>query len=388
MHPQNLFIDYISEMYPNLKKMKRQEFESLFADNLISPFNVQIQKNTINEIKNIISGFYELRENENYQKLFQSEINKNNIINPGNKSMMMSFDFHLDENSNPRLIEINTNAAFLGLGTLLYQQKNLPAPVENFSVRSIKEMILNEMKLNQNTIPNQIAIIDESPSQQRLYIEFLLFKEMFESFGWKTEILDCYENLDRRFNFVYNRTTDFYLSDDRLLNLKQKFNSKQICLSPNPYEYLLLADKQRLIDWSSDAFFNNLHISEKATTSIKRSILKTYELNTTNQNEIWNGRKNLFFKPKNAFGSKQSYKGQSISRKTYEELVLQNCVAQEYVAAPEVLLKTENGEQKFKYDLRAYAYQDQLQLIIARIYQGQVTNLRTPNGGFACVEVI
>ncbi len=368
--------------------MERNDFEKLFAENLISTFNVQIHKKTVEKIQNIISSFYELRENIKYQILFQAEMKKHSIVDPGNKSMMTSFDFHLDENFQPRLIEINTNAAFLGLGTLLYQQKQIPMPVNSFSLESIKKMISNEMLLNQNSVPNQIAIIDDSPSQQKLYIEFLVFKEMFESFGWKTEILDCFTNINDQFNFIYNRTTDFYLSDCRLQNLKQNLNTKKICLSPNPYEYMLLADKQRLIDWSKDGFLNSLSLSETVRQTINQTILKTMELNLENQSEIWSQRKNLFFKPKNAFGSKQSYKGQSISRKVFDELVLQNSVAQEYIAAPEIFLNTTDGEQKFKYDLRAFAYQDQLQLIVARLYQGQVTNLRTPHGGFACVEII
>ena len=41
--------------------------------------------------------------------------------------------------------------------------------------------------------------------------------------------------------------------------------------------------------------------------------------------------------------------------------------------------------QSFKADLRAYAYQGQVQLFAARLYQGQTTNFRTPGGGFAPV---
>jgi hypothetical protein len=43
--------------------------------------------------------------------------------------------------------------------------------------------------------------------------------------------------------------------------------------------------------------------------------------------------------------------------------------------------------QQMKGDLRAYVYQGRVQLLAARLYQGQTTNFRTPGGGFAPVFV-
>jgi hypothetical protein len=36
-------------------------------------------------------------------------------------------------------------------------------------------------------------------------------------------------------------------------------------------------------------------------------------------------------------------------------------------------------------DLRNYVYDGEVQLVAARLYQGQTTNFRTPGGGFAPV---
>jgi hypothetical protein len=41
-----------------------------------------------------------------------------------------------------------------------------------------------------------------------------------------------------------------------------------------------------------------------------------------------------------------------------------------------------------KYDVRCYVYDGQVQLVAARLYQGQTTNFRTPGGGFALVRVV
>ena len=44
--------------------------------------------------------------------------------------------------------------------------------------------------------------------------------------------------------------------------------------------------------------------------------------------------------------------------------------------------------QAFKFDVRCYVYDSKVQLIAARLYQGQTTNFRTPGGGFALVRVV
>ena len=38
-----------------------------------------------------------------------------------------------------------------------------------------------------------------------------------------------------------------------------------------------------------------------------------------------------------------------------------------------------------KLDVRNYVYDGSVQLLAARLYQGQTTNMRTPGGGFAPV---
>ncbi len=64
-------------------------------------------------------------------------------------------------------------------------------------------------------------------------------------------------------------------------------------------------------------------------------------------------------------------------------------VAQAFVPPPEVALNSPLGEAPItlKYDLRVYAYAGEIQLLAARLYQGQTTNFRTPGGGFAPVRV-
>jgi len=48
----------------------------------------------------------------------------------------------------------------------------------------------------------------------------------------------------------------------------------------------------------------------------------------------------------------------------------------------------EGGEATpLKSDVRCYVYDGKIQLVAARLYQGQTTNFRTPGGGFAPVRM-
>ena len=46
------------------------------------------------------------------------------------------------------------------------------------------------------------------------------------------------------------------------------------------------------------------------------------------------------------------------------------------------------GGGDLKVDVRNFAYGGHVQLVSARLYQGQTTNFRTPGGGFASVFAV
>lgn len=387
MTPKAAFIQQLKNSFPGLES---RPMEDLVSDNLISHFAVDLPARVVEQAQRSIELMFSLREKPSYIAHYQDQLNARGIKDPGNKSIMMSYDFHVDENQNLKLIEINTNAAFLVLGHQMYASKNHPLPVPDFSLAEIGASIRNEMNLQGKVVRDdlKIAIIDENPSEQRLYIEFLVYQELFKSFGWNCHIEDfreVFENFDPE--FIYNRHTDFFLDEERNKLLREKFLNRDVCFSPNPFEYFLLADKQRMIDWGQPGFLESHGLQGEDLALLRQTVPLAYDICPDKGPEIWANRKKLFFKPKNAFGSKQSYRGASISRRTFEEMMGQDMIAQEYVPAPEITYTTPEGPQAFKYDLRCYAYQGRLQLIVARLYQGQVTNLRTPYGGFATVLV-
>ncbi|MEN0058766.1 MAG: hypothetical protein AAGB31_08020 [Bdellovibrio sp.] len=379
---------FIQQLQSSLEGLKQFPLDDLISENLLSPFSLEIPSAILQQAQNIVASLFHLREQTSYAAHYAATLQEKALKDPANKSIMMSYDFHVDPQQNLKLIEINTNAAFLILGHQMYASKGHPLPVPDFSLLEIGDSIRQEMQLQGKAAPNdmKVAIIDQAPSEQRLYIEFLAYNELFKSWGWDSRILD-YRELFQGFtpDFIYNRYTDFFLNDASSAPLREKFLNRKVCLSPNPYEYFLLADKQRMIDWSEPGFLER-HISNpQHVQNIRQCLPISHELCPAKAEQIWAQRKTLFFKPKNAFGSKQTYRGSSISRKAFDELLGQDIIAQEFVPAAEQTFETPEGPQNFKYDLRCYAYQGRVQLILARLYQGQVTNLRTPYGGFATV---
>jgi hypothetical protein len=94
------------------------------------------------------------------------------------------------------------------------------------------------------------------------------------------------------------------------------------------------------------------------------------------------------FKPCAAYGSKAVYRGDKISRRKLEEIANEpGYLAQRRVEPGEVRVETLDGPNVMKFDVRAYAYRDEVLLLGARVYQGQVTNLRSPGGGFSAICV-
>lgn len=365
------FVDYLIQKYPHFNQ---ELLQPLISENLLSPFQIALSVETIDSIKAEIKNYWKLRQ-WGVQNL-SSRYEAMGLRKPDNFAACMSFDFHVGGESGLELIEINTNASFLALGLELYEFLGLKEVASGFNESRIVEMFKEENRLCGGTQLN-LTIIDEKPENQRLYVEFLIYQSILKKNGINCEVADISEiEKIKSASLIYNRHTDFYLQEPKSIAIKKLFNEAKIQLSPNPYEYFLLADKERFIDWSN-----------QTDVEKPKSLLQTYDLGKTEREKIWTEKKNLFIKPKNSFGSKQAYKAASISRKVFEEVMNSNFIAQKLSHAPEIEVDYKNEKLKLRYDLRCYAYQDQLQLIIARLYQGQTTNLRTDGGGFAAIVI-
>jgi hypothetical protein len=100
---------------------------------------------------------------------------------------------------------------------------------------------------------------------------------------------------------------------------------------------------------------------------------------------LWTHRRAKFFKPFAGFGARAAYRGDKLTQRVWNEIKSGGFVAQELVPPTERLIRIDGAAASLKFDLRAYTYAGRIQLLAARLYRGQTTNMRTPGGGFAPV---
>ena len=116
----------------------------------------------------------------------------------GARGVFFGYDFHVTE-SGFGLIEINTNAGGAMLNSVLARAQRaccpaidelMPAPVTADAFEaSIVSMFHQEWSLSGHDRPLRgIAIVDETPEQQYLYPEFLLFQYLVQRHGLQAVI--------------------------------------------------------------------------------------------------------------------------------------------------------------------------------------------------------
>lgn len=370
--------------YPSLKSY---DFENSL--NLVANFKIPISKKVISQINTFVETIFSISRKPEYKSfILNNNPHYQKLLQANNYSVLMSYDFHIDENNNAQLIEINTNASSYLIGneiSKLLDSKDY--------TQELKNAFLNEFSKFDQPVKN-IAIIDDNPKDQFMYLEFLMFKDLFTSWGYKCSILD-YKSLKydgtqlidtdgAPIDFIYNRYCDFDLSDSSSNDLLSAYTKNQCLLSPNPKEYLLLADKNRMIEWNTGHWRESLELNTKEIDILDQTLIPSKPINQFNPEELWANKKNYFLKPTQSFGGKSVYRGKSLTKKTFERLISTDTLVQKFVPAQSLVA----DEQKWKYDFRAYAYKDKVQYILARAYQGQVTNLQTLGGGLALVDIV
>jgi hypothetical protein len=239
-----------------------------------------------------------------------------------------------------------------------------------------------------------VALVDDEPESQYLYPEFLMYQRLFEAAGWHAPIVDA-GALDARadglycgdapIDLVYNRVTDFYLAEPRHAALRRACEHDLAIVAPQPAAHARCADK-RLLAWLRDESLlieAGLDVEERA--HLLSAIPPTRIVTPEHADDFWRNRKTYFFKPIDGYGGKAAYRGDKLTRTTFERLVTRPYVAQHVVATTTRHVIVEGRETTLKADVRAYCSAGTTWLRAARLYRGQTTNFRTPGGGFAPV---
>ncbi|MFZ3142985.1 hypothetical protein [Psychrobacter glacincola] len=371
---------------------------------LFSATPVFVPKTEIEAMERIVNAIESAARLPPYQERVLSWAPEIAAFDPGPIGALMGYDFHLGSDG-PQLIEVNTNAggAFLNVA-LARAQKQCCQPSEQSFVttkmldgfeEAVTNMFIQEWQRQSATaMPNRIAIIDNDPKSQFMYLEFELAFQLLQARGIDTVILDPseLEYVDgaltahgRKIDMVYNRLVDFAFEEPDHVLLKQAYLDGAVVVTPNPHVHAMLANKQNLSLLSDSQTLRDWGLDEAAVECLERSVPRTKIVSRDDAAELWHTRRQLFFKPVSGYGSKGVYRGSKLTRRVFENILDEEYIAQTFVPATERSLKIDDTVAIRKVDIRLYTYGGKLLLPAARVYQGQATNFRTLGGGFAPV---
>ena len=358
----------------------------------VSGAPVTLPRPALKSMIRLVKTLFVLSRNRRYRDYLSPLLPEVARFDPGHDAVMMGFDFHVT-GVVPSLIEVNTNA---GGGLLAHRAHHsgeapgtlaLPRRLEE----QLRQSFLREMaafSAGGQQLPRRLVIVDEQPAEQFLYPEMLAFRELFTRWGISALIADPQElqagaegvfHDGKPVDFIYNRHCDFYLESEPMAGLRAAYLARKVCLSPNPHVYGLLADKRRLALWTDREAMASLGVSPAVLDLLAETVPESRLMAAMAPDSLWQERKEWVFKPVDRFGSRGVLLGRKISRSRFDQLEPEQTLVQRLVE-PSL---TASGDAMLKTDFRLYVYRDRVLGVTARLYQGQVTNMRTPGGGFA-----
>ncbi|MBI3382066.1 MAG: hypothetical protein HY019_08685 [Aquabacterium sp.] len=325
----------------------------------------------------------------------------------GPLGMFMGYDFHLGAQG-PRLIEVNTNAGGALLNAALARAQQSCCEALNWAFQpdptlagledAFFEMFASEWRRQRGDAPmGLVAIVDDDPAAQYLAPEFELCRQMLAQRGLDARVV-APEALEWRggqlladggvVSMVYNRLTDFYLAEPAHGALRSAYEAGAVVMSPHPRAHALHAEKRNLVALSDAPLLDSWGVSEADRALLAAVVPPTVQVTPERSEALWAQRRQWFFKPESGYGGKAVYRGDKLTRRVWEDITAGGFVAQAMVPPSQRLIEVDGVQTDLKFDIRAYAYAGQVQLLAARMYAGQTTNFRTPGGGFAPVVVV
>jgi len=358
----------------------------------VSPHSVNLSKSVLKQMISVVHGLQQLSEIPDYSNAL-IDLQHNAQVSSKNYSVLMGYDFHITDTQQVKLIEVNTNAGGLWFASQSYRPhaQQFPEKLAN----TLLQMFLAEYRLfcqDENALPKLIAIVDQEPEEQFLFAEMQVFAKLFQQQGIETIIVDpkAIETTERglffqgkKIDLIYNRHCDFYLNSVEMAGIAKAWQQQSICLTPNPRVYGLLADKRRMVDWSVNGFLNEF-LTQKQEKCLQQAIPDTHLLQSFSKDALWRERKKWVFKPANSYASRGVYVGEKLTKTKYNGFESTTTLVQQRIKPLQTVI--EDG-RKFKTDFRLFVYRKKMLAVSARLYQGQVTNLRTPEGGFCKVQI-
>jgi hypothetical protein len=371
---------------------------------LISSFPVFIRAEHATRMAQIIEAIEAIAKLPGYRQAALQSAPAAAQFEPGALGVFMGYDFHVGPEG-PRLIEINTNAGGALINALVARaqkaccpaiERVFPGQIEGPDIgATFFESFQQEWRRQRCDAPlTAIAIVDTDPQVQYLYPEFVLFERLFRRHGI-VSIIAAPQSLEYRdgklwcgfqpIDLVYNRLTDFSLDEPAHGALRSAYLAGDVVLTPNPWSHAMFADKRNLVRLTDAETLERWGVEEKLSAIVRDGIPKTVLLSPGRADELWSMRNKLFFKPVGGFGGRAAYRGDKITRRVWQTILAGGYVAQDLVPPSGRTVIVDGRREVMKLDIRNYTYCGRVQLVAARLYQGQTTNFRTAGGGFAPV---
>ncbi|MBF0184156.1 MAG: hypothetical protein HQM06_07195 [Magnetococcales bacterium] len=362
---------------------------------MMAPPRLELPVVHLRRMLHLMRTLYHLHRLPGYQHRLAEQLPEVARFDPGHDSVMMGYDFHLDA-AGPQLIEVNTNAGGALLAWRAYDATFAPQPASDLPRRMERLLATfdREMTLcsgGRITRPRRLLIVDEEPEKQFLAEEMHTLCALLSARGIHAALADPRQLQGgeegifwhgQRVDLIYNRHCDFYLETEAMAAIRAAYLSRQLCLTPNPHSYGLLADKRRMIFWQDREAMAALGLGDRQQAVLAQTIPPCQLLADMQSEQVWQQRKQWVFKPVSAFGSRGVLLGDSISRQRFQGLDPYNTLVQRFI--PPAL----EPQTAMKVDWRLFVYQNRLLGVAPRIYRGQVTNFRQPGSGYAPICLV
>ena len=185
---------------------------------------------------------------------------------------------------------------------------------------------------------------------------------------------------NEKIDMVYNRLTDFSLQQYPVL--AKAYAGGRVVLTPHPQAYAKYADKRNLARLTDASGLRALGVDEADVDALQAGVPHTFivspEWKLHSGQRVGTCSSNLA-----AAMAAGAYCGEKLTKRVFADILQGGYVAQKLAPPGERAVYVNEAVVLLKYDVRCFVYAGQIQLVVARLYQGQTTNFRTPGGGFA-----
>ena len=345
---------------------------------------VPISQHDFQTMLSFARAAYQLKNNPTYLSMLAEKLPKTASVEHSSPSILMGYDFHLSDDTCPKLIEINNNA-----GGLWERDDGWVPQCSHTELPSdLPSRLLGMFEASWQ----HIAIMDDNITQQYMYPEMQAYATLLESGGKKVSLVSPEDIIlqgdglyvqGSKIDMIYNRDTDFYLESEAMQHIRKAYMAGQVVLNPYPRSYALIGDKNRMVDWWRNGLLESCVNTE--TLNLFRNVVpETHVFAEYDKDQAWETRKQWVFKPAARHGGKGVLLGKAMSRKRFEALEAPSTVMQKLV--PPSLISID--DTSYKFDIRLYMHGERLVAVAGRAWRGQITNFREEGSGWTPITVV